>query len=140
MRHPYLRVATPTVIGHRGAAGEAPENTLASFARALADGAAILESDVHLTRDGVPVLLHDDDVERTHRRPRPRRASSTLAELQALDAGHHFSPDGGRTHPFRGRGLRVPTLARGARRLSRRALQPRAEGGRCRAWSSARST
>jgi glycerophosphoryl diester phosphodiesterase len=110
MGHPYFAVATPTVIGHRGAAGEAPENTLPSFARALAAGAAILESDVHLTRDAVPVLLHDDVVERTTDGS-GRVAELALAELQALDAGHHFSPDSGRTHPFRSRGVRVPTLA-----------------------------
>ena len=110
MRHPYFEVATPTVIGHRGAAGEAPENTLLSFARALEAGAAILESDVHLTRDAVPVLLHDDVIERTTD-GRGRVVDLTLRELQALDAGHHFSPDGGRTYPFRGRGVRVPTLS-----------------------------
>jgi glycerophosphoryl diester phosphodiesterase len=110
MGHPYFAVPTPTVIGHRGAAGEAPENTLPSFARALADGAAILESDVHLTRDEVPVLLHDDTLERTTDGA-GRVETLTLVELQALDAGYHFSPDGGRTHPFRGRGVRVPTLA-----------------------------
>jgi glycerophosphoryl diester phosphodiesterase len=98
------------VIGHRGSAGEAPENTLPSFARALEAGAEILESDVHLTRDGVPVLLHDDEVDRTTDGC-GRVAALTLAELRALDAGHRFSPDGGRTHPFRGRGVRVPTLA-----------------------------
>jgi len=109
MRHPYFGVATPTVIGHRGSAGEAPENTLPSFALALETGAAILESDVHLTRDGVPVLLHDDVVDRTTDGS-GRVAGLSLAQLQALDAGHRFSADGGRTYPFRGRGLRVPTL------------------------------
>jgi glycerophosphoryl diester phosphodiesterase len=108
--HPYFDVPVPTVIGHRGCAGEAPENTLLSFARALEAGAQILESDVHLTRDGVPVLLHDEVVDRTTD-GRGRIAELTLAELRALDAGHRFSPDGGRTHPFRGQGLRVPTLA-----------------------------
>jgi glycerophosphoryl diester phosphodiesterase len=109
VRHPYFDVATPTVIGHRGSAGDAPENTLASFALGLKLGAAILESDVHLTRDGVPVLLHDDVVDRTTDGS-GRVAELTLAKLQGLDAGHRFSPDGGRSHPFRGRGLRVPTL------------------------------
>ncbi len=109
MRHPYFAIATPTVIGHRGAAGEAPENTLPSFASALAAGAAILESDVHLTRDAVPVLLHDESVERTTD-GQGRIAEISLAELQTLDAGAHFSPDAGRTHPFRGQGIRVPTL------------------------------
>ena len=110
MRHPFFDVPTPTVIGHRGAAGEAPENTLPSFARALADGAAILESDVHLTRDGIPVLLHDAAVDRTSDGA-GRVDALSLAELERLDAGFHFSSDGGRTHPFRGRAVRVPTLA-----------------------------
>jgi len=110
MRHPYFDVATPTVIGHRGSAGDAPENTLAAFALGLSTGAAILESDVHLTRDGVPVLIHDGVVDRTTD-GRGRVADHTLEELHSLDAGHRFSADGGRTHPFRGRGLRIPTLA-----------------------------
>jgi glycerophosphoryl diester phosphodiesterase len=107
--HPYFDLPRPIVIGHRGAAGEAPENTLPSFERALELGAGILESDVHLTRDGVPVLLHDDEVGRISDGC-GRVAELSLAELQRLDAGYHFTPDGGRTHPFRGRGVRVPTL------------------------------
>ncbi len=109
MKHPYLALPTPIVIGHRGCAGEMPENTLASFDAGLAAGAAILESDVHLTRDTVPVLIHDDAVDRISDGS-GRVASLTLAELQRLDAGHRFSPDGGASHPFRGRGLRIPTL------------------------------
>ena len=109
MTHPFFEVPVPTVIGHRGCAGEAPENTLVSFERALAAGAAILESDVHLTRDGTPVLIHDDVVDRnTDASGRVREL--TLNELQHLDAGYGFSGDGGRTHPFRGRGHRIPTL------------------------------
>lgn len=110
MSHPFFAAPTPLVIGHRGAAGDAPENTLASFERALADGAAILESDVHLTRDGIPVLIHDDDVERcTDGVGRVR--DHDLAALRRLDAGYRFRPEGGAGHPFRGRGLRIPTLA-----------------------------
>jgi glycerophosphoryl diester phosphodiesterase len=109
MGHPYFDLPTPVVLGHRGCAGEVPENTLASFQRGLESGADILESDVHLTRDGVPVLIHDDDVTRVSEGT-GRVAALTLAELQKLDAGHGFSPDGGATHPFRGRGLRIPTL------------------------------
>lgn len=110
MLHPYFAIPVPIAIGHRGCAGEVPENTLESFARGLAAGAAILESDVHLTRDGVPVLIHDDDVARVTEGAGPVRELA-LAELQRLDAGFRFSPDGGRSHPFRGRGLRIPTLA-----------------------------
>ena len=73
------------MIGHRGAAGDVPENTLPSFRHALAAGAHILESDVHLTRDGVPVLCHDAEVERTTdgRGPIASFESHALAELDA---------------------------------------------------------
>jgi len=110
MLHPYFAIPRPIAIGHRGSAGDAPENTLASFARGLAAGAAILESDVHLTRDGVPVLIHDGDVARVTQATGAVR-DLTQAELRRLDAGYRFSKDGGRSHPFRGRGLCVPTLA-----------------------------
>ena len=109
MAHPYFAVPTPIVIGHRGCAGEAPENTLPAFERGLADGAVILESDVHVTRDGVPVLIHDPDVDRVTNGS-GRVAEHSFAELQRLDAGHHFSPDDGITHPFRGRGVRIPSF------------------------------
>ena len=109
MTHPYFALPTPLVIGHRGCAGEAPENTLPSFARALAQGAVILESDVHLTRDGVPVLLHDDRVERVSDGCGTVR-EQTLAELRRLDFAHRFSPDGGRSHPLRGQGVRIASL------------------------------
>ena len=104
------------MFGHRGAGGEAPENTLVSFERALAQGAAILETDVHVTRDGEVVIAHDADVSRT------TNGSGRIAELgfkalAALDAGHRFSPDGGASHPFRGRGIRIPTLREVFRRL-----------------------
>jgi glycerophosphoryl diester phosphodiesterase len=109
MRHPYFAVRTPIVIGHRGCAGEAPENTLVAFERGLAAGAAILESDVRVTRDAVPVLLHDAEVDRVTDGAGPV-CELALEELRRLDAGHRFSPDGGRTHPFRGQGLRIPTF------------------------------
>jgi glycerophosphoryl diester phosphodiesterase len=108
--HPYFDLPTPIAIGHRGAAGEAPENTLVSFERAAVQGVAVLESDVHLSRDGEVVILHDDLLERTTDGRGPAR-ERTLAELRRLDAGHRFTPDGGRSFPFRGRGISIPTLA-----------------------------
>jgi glycerophosphoryl diester phosphodiesterase len=101
---------TPRLFGHRGASGVAPENTLPSFRRALADGADVLELDVHATRDGEVVVLHDPTLERTTDGAGPV-AALTFAELARLDAGHGFSPDGGRTFPFRGQGVHVPRLA-----------------------------
>lgn len=107
--HPYFDVPTPTVIGHRGASGELPENTLPAFERAVAQGAVILESDLHRTRDGALVLFHDDLLERTTD-GHGRIADHTLAELRRLDAGARFDPAGDGSFPQRGRGIRIPTL------------------------------
>jgi glycerophosphoryl diester phosphodiesterase len=98
------------IIGHRGASGEAPENTIAAFDHALAQGAEALEFDVRLSADGVPVVFHDPTLDRTTSASGPLRAH-TATELAALDAGARFTPDGGATFPFRDRGVAVPTLA-----------------------------
>jgi glycerophosphoryl diester phosphodiesterase len=107
--HPFFALPRPLAIGHRGCAGEVPENTLASFARGAADGAVVIETDVHLTRDGVPVLIHDDVVARVTEGSGAVRDLS-FAEVQSLDAGFHFTAPDGST-PFRGAGLRIPSLA-----------------------------
>ncbi len=107
---PYLAGA-PLLIAHRGGSGLAPENTLLAFQRALDWwGADILELDVQPTRDGEAVVFHDDTLDRTTDGSGPVSAR-TLAELKQLDAGHHFTPDGGQTFPFRGRDIGIPTLA-----------------------------
>jgi glycerophosphoryl diester phosphodiesterase len=111
----------PRVFGHRGAAGVAPENTLPSFRQAVADGADVLELDVHATRDGEIVVLHDPTLDRTTDGSGPVRALD-WTELARLDAGHGFTPDGGRTFPFRGAGIRVPRLAELIRELPDAAL------------------
>ncbi|MHB0868754.1 MAG: glycerophosphodiester phosphodiesterase [Chloroflexota bacterium] len=82
----------PWIIGHRGASGEAPENTLAAFRLALEQGADLIETDVHLTSDGVPVLVHDHSVDRTTN-GRGLVAQMTLAQIKALDAGSWFAPE-----------------------------------------------
>lgn len=101
----------PLLIAHRGGAGLAPENTL----EAILDGAHtwasdMIEIDVHATADGHCVVIHDDTVDRTTNGVGDV-ARMTLAQLQALDAGHRFTPDDGKTFPFRGRGIRIPTIA-----------------------------
>jgi glycerophosphoryl diester phosphodiesterase len=92
----------PRVIGHRGAAAVAPENTLTSLRKAKELGAVWVEFDVKLTRDGAAVLMHDERLERTTD-GQGAVAQLTLAELQKLDAGAWFGPS------FAGE--RVPTLA-----------------------------
>jgi glycerophosphoryl diester phosphodiesterase len=107
---------TPRAFGHRGAAGVAPENTIVSFRRACADGADVLELDVHATADGEVVVLHDPTLERTTDGS-GAVASLRYGEVAQLDAGHRFTPDGGRTFPFRGADVRVPRLAELLREL-----------------------
>jgi glycerophosphoryl diester phosphodiesterase len=97
------------VIGHRGACGLAPENTMQSFALALEQGADALEFDVRLTADGVPVVLHDPTLGRTCDRNEPVEALSA-ASLAEADAGYRFSGDGGATWPFRGRRIGIPRV------------------------------
>jgi glycerophosphoryl diester phosphodiesterase len=107
--HPYFDLPTPHLFGHRGASGQAPENTEIAFDRAWASGVPYLEMDCHATRDGEVVILHDANLDRTTDGNGPVAAIS-FSELQRLDAGFRFTPDGGRTFPYRGRGIRVPLL------------------------------
>lgn len=99
----------PRVFAHRGASASAPENTLEAFRLALEQGAPYLEMDIHLSADDEPVIIHDHSVSRTTGR-RGRVENMTLGELRQLDAGYKFSTDYGRTFPYRGKGLTIPTL------------------------------
>jgi glycerophosphoryl diester phosphodiesterase len=96
-----LSLNLPLVIGHRGAAARAPENTLAGLRRARALGVAWVEFDVRLTADGVPVLCHDARLDRTTDGAGPVSARS-LATIRQNDAGSWFGP------AFAGE--KVPTL------------------------------
>jgi glycerophosphoryl diester phosphodiesterase len=98
----YLEIRPVSVTAHRGASKEAPENTLAALRKAIDLGADYAEIDVHLTSDGVPVLVHDEDLLRLAGDPR-HPGDMTLEELQRLDVGTPFDP------AFAGE--RVPTLA-----------------------------
>lgn len=71
--------------------------------------ADMIELDVHASADGHCVVIHDPTLERTTNGS-GTVASHTLAQLQTLDAGYRFTPDNGRTYPFRGQGARIPTL------------------------------
>ena len=108
--NPLLDLSAHPIIAHRGASAYAPENTLPAFELAVEQGADAFELDVRLTRDGAAVVLHDATLERTTSLTGPVRAH-TLAELRGADAGRWFSADRGRTLPFRGTGVRIPTLA-----------------------------
>ena len=81
----------PYVIGHRGAAGYAPENTMVSFERGIALRADVIELDIHPTSDGQLVVIHDPTLERTTN-GHGLVAAHTLAQLKQLDAGSWFHP------------------------------------------------
>ncbi len=96
-------------IAHRGGARLRPEHTLVAYENALDVGADVIEFDLHATSDGVVVILHDATVDRTTDGTGAVR-DMTYAELRALDAGYRFTRDGGATYPWRGRGLKIPTV------------------------------
>ena len=101
--------AARPVIGHRGDSAHFPENTIPSFDRAIELGADAIEFDLRVSRDGEIVIIHDPTVDRTTNGT-GAVSSLTLAELKTLDAGARFTTDGGRTFPFRGQGLTIPTF------------------------------
>ncbi|MFE0673732.1 glycerophosphodiester phosphodiesterase [Streptomyces sp. NPDC058867] len=110
--------APPTVIAHRGASADAPENTLAAVDRAAGLGIAWVENDVQRTRDGELVVVHDDNLRRTTdvEEVFPGRApwkvkDFTTAEIARLDAGSWFGPAYA--------GARVPTLKQYLDRVER---------------------
>ncbi len=90
------------VIAHRGYSGEAPENTLAAFKKAIDAGSDMIEFDIHFSKDRQIVVIHDETLERTTD-GLGRVAEFTLADLKKFDAGFWFSPD------FKGE--RIPTLS-----------------------------
>lgn len=108
-RRAYVAHERPLFFAHRGGSLLAPENTLPAFERGVACGADALELDIQTTREGEIVVIHDVSVDRTTDGTGPV-ASYTLDELRRLDAGYRFTPDGGRTYPFRGQGVTIPTL------------------------------
>ncbi|MGO8970334.1 MAG: glycerophosphodiester phosphodiesterase [Myxococcaceae bacterium] len=111
MYSPFFYGLRPTLhISHRGGAALAPENTRVAFDAAVERWRTdVLELDVHLTRDGELVVSHDATVERCTNGT-GRISEATLGELQRLDAGYRFTPDAGKTFPFRGQGVRMPSL------------------------------
>lgn len=108
--HAFFHTDSPLVIAHRGGAGLWPENTLHAFRHAAELGVDVLELDVHGTRDGHLVVIHDSTVDRTTNGTGAVKELS-LAELQALDAGYAWSVDGGENFPYRDQGIRIPALA-----------------------------
>lgn len=108
-QHPFADPDGLLVMAHRGWRGYYPENTLLSFQQAAALQVDGLEMDIHSTADGVLVVFHDDTLERTTNGTGLIH-NLTYAELKQLDAGYWWTNDDGKTYPFRGQGLTVPTI------------------------------
>ncbi len=98
----------PRVVAHRGDSKNFPENTIPAFESAAALGVDVIETDVHLTKDGEIVIWHDPTLER-NTDGSGTLESHTLEELKALDAGYTFTHDG-HNYPYRGKGVRIATL------------------------------
>ncbi|HEV7796855.1 MAG TPA: glycerophosphodiester phosphodiesterase family protein [Pyrinomonadaceae bacterium] len=100
--------SNPLILGHRGSSAISPENTLAAFSQALSDGADGIEFDVRLSRDGVPVVIHDATLKRTGSIDR-LVSELSAAELQEFDVGSWFAASGKSTKTFSRE--KLPTLA-----------------------------
>jgi glycerophosphoryl diester phosphodiesterase len=107
--HPYLRDRDFLVMAHRGGQGLWPPNTLFAFERAVALGVDVLEMDIHSTAEGVLVVRHDPTVDSTTDGSGYIR-DYTYPELKKLDAGYNWTTDDGASYPYRGKGIRIPTL------------------------------
>ncbi|NBK24594.1 MAG: glycerophosphodiester phosphodiesterase, partial [Spirochaetia bacterium] len=94
----------PKVVAHRGDSAHYPENTLHAFESAYAMGVDVIETDVHLSKDGEVVIWHDPTLDR-NTNGSGMIEDHTLSELKELDAGYTFTKDDGKTFPFRGKGV-----------------------------------
>ena len=101
-----LDSAAKLVVGHRGNRAHAPENTIESFAQAVAAGADAIEFDVHISADGIPVVHHDRTLTRTTDGT-GEIGRMDFSELRRVDAGAKFTKDG-KNFPYRGAGHRIP--------------------------------
>ena len=108
--HPYFKPDRFLVIAHRGGRSLGPENTIFTFRRAVELGTDVLEMDLQATSDGVLVIIHDREVDRTTN-GKGAVDSFSLSEIKNLDAGFHWSPANSSDFPLRNKGVAIPTLA-----------------------------
>ena len=102
----------PRALAHRGDSMHFPENTAVSFAAAVRLGVDVIETDVHLTADDEVLIWHDVNFSRVSGDER-HISLIRKSELQGIDAGARFTPDGGKSFPFRDKGIH-PLLLREA--------------------------
>ena len=110
---PFFQLNRPLNFGHRGFAGQYPENTILSYQKAIEAGANVLEMDVQLTRDNKLVVFHDDTLDRmTNGNGKVQEKS--LVEIKKLNVGCEFIPHtlcGKNSKPFKNLELKVPLLS-----------------------------
>jgi glycerophosphoryl diester phosphodiesterase len=109
--HPYFTSGPPRpwVLAHQGGDGLWPGDTLYAFERAAALGVDVLEMDVHSTKDGVLVLMHDETVDRTTNGSGLIK-EMTFDEIRQLDAGYDWTQEDSQETVYRGQGIVVPAL------------------------------
>ena len=105
--HKFLE-PLPRIVAHRGDSAFFPENTIPAFQSAAELGVDVIETDVHLTKDGKIVIWHDPTLER-NTDGKGRIEDHTYSELLEYDAGYNFTTDG-ETYPFRGKGVHLALL------------------------------
>ncbi|HLO10729.1 MAG TPA: glycerophosphodiester phosphodiesterase [Pseudoneobacillus sp.] len=106
--HHFFQSDRPLVIAHQGGELLAPSNTLTAFMQAANLGVDVIETDIHITKDGHLVTIHDPSVDRTTN-GKGMVNELTLNELQELDAGYHFKDLNGDLS-YRGKGIYIPSL------------------------------
>jgi glycerophosphoryl diester phosphodiesterase len=106
--HPFFQSDRPLVIAHQGGELLAPSNTMTAFQQAVDLGVDVLEFDIHITKDGHLVTIHDPTVDRTTN-GKGFVNEFNLSDLQKLDAGYHFKDLEGELS-FRGKGTFIPSL------------------------------
>ncbi len=99
----------PRVVAHRGDSKHFPENTIEAFLSAVKMKIDVIETDVHLSKDDVVVIWHDDTLDR-NTNGSGRIEDHSLQELLEFDAGYTFTKDGGKTYPFRDKNVKLCTL------------------------------
>ena len=99
----------PLVMAHQGGEGEWPSNTMIAFRNVVHAGADVLDTDMHMSKDGVLVLIHDDTIDRTTNGKGAIR-DLTISQIKQMDAAYRFTTDKGGTFPLRGSGVAIPTV------------------------------
>ena len=108
--HPFFVKDEVLILAHQGGEKLRPDNTMPAFQHAVELGVDVLEMDIHSTRDGELVIMHDERVDRTTNGSGLLK-EMTYAQLQDLDAAYHWPHDDlDGPRPYRGQGIRVPTL------------------------------